>query len=277
MEISKHICFKPHEVPTLVHYLRNNKVPFEDDEGLSVLDIYESSIHWPYIEKQVRSANLFCLSETIYSTEELRNAQWLSIRSQWRFGYPQPEDDFKYESITYTRRNWCPQCSSGLEQINPFRIKKVPKWGQRHFAELNWVGDELFVDDTAQVALTQAGTSGISFLEVCNKKGADIFRNIRQIQVERTLDMGLQTDGVSIREMLYCPKCGISKFVLSGIGMLSFRKEVFENQPDFVKTREFFGSGHYAARIILVRQKVYQTIIENGLGRGLVFEPVELV
>lgn len=277
MEISKHICFNPHEVPAMAHYLRSNNIPFDDDEELSVLDIYESSVHWAYIEKQVQRANLFCLSETIYSAEELRNAEWLYLRSQWRFGYPQPEDDFQFEDITYTRRNYCTQCSSGLAQTNPFRIKKAPKWGQRHFGELNWVGDELFVDDTAEELLKKEGITGISFLEVFNKNGTEIFPNIRQMRVENVLNMGLQTDCASVRDVAICPKCGTPKIVLSGVGMLSFRREVFDKQTDLVKTGEIFGSGHYATRIILVRQKVYQMIVKGRLDRGLTFEPVELV
>ena len=277
MEIRKHICFQPHKVPKLVEYLRKNQVPFVDDEDLCVLDIYESSHHWEFVKNQVSSANLFCLTETIYSKKELQNAQWLHMRSQWRFGYPQPEDDFHYENITYSRKNHCPECSSGLEQTSPFRIKKAPKWGKRHFAELNWVGDELFVDDAAEFVLTQAVISGISFGEVCNKNGTEVIPGIRQMQIERILDLGLKADRPSIREMAACPRCGIAKFVPSGIGMLAFSKEIFENQPDIVKSGEIFGSGHYASRIILIRQNVYQVLASSKLDRGLVFEPIALV
>ena len=277
VEIQKHVCFRIDEAPALVEYLMRNRISYEPGEILSCLDIYESDPHWIFIAEQIKQCNLLCRSETVFTKEELCNTEWLSMRSQWRFGYPQPEDDFNYENITYTRRNYCPKCSSGLKQTNPFRIKKAPKWGKRHFAELNWVGDELFVDDTAVTVLTQEGITGISFLEVQNKKGAEIFSNIRQLQVETVLDLGLQTDSASVREVTLCPECGIPKFLLNGIGMLSFRKEIFENQPDVVKTGEIFGSDHYAARIILVRQKVYQTILRNKLERGLVFEPIELV
>ncbi len=277
MEISRHICFKPHKVPEMVQYLRRNNVPFEDDEEMSVLDIYESSAHWPYIEKHVQSAKLFCLCETIYSSEELQNAKWLSIRSQWRFGYPQPEDDFNYENITYARRNCCPQCSSGLQQTNPFRIKKAPQWGKRHFAELNWIGDEIFLDGMARAVLLREGITGISFYDVYNKKGTECFDGISQLLVNTILDSGIQEETPSIRQVIPCPACGIVKFLPSGIGMLKFRREIFSNQPDVVKTCEVFGSDHYAARKILVRQKVYQTIIQNGIDRGLVFEPIGLV
>ena len=161
--------------------------------------------------------------------------------------------------------------------MSPFRIKKEPKWGQRHFAELNWVGDELFLDPTAEELLKQEGITGISFCEVHDKKGTEVFPSIRQLVVNTILGLGLQADSKSIREVTSCPVCGIPKYLLSGIGMLSIQKEIFDNKPDVVKTGEIFGSDHYAARTILVRQKVYQTLLRNKLDRGLVFEPIELV
>ncbi len=260
----------------LVDYLNKNQIPFERGGIVSSFDIYEDDAHWDFVSAYIKRNHLFCLSETEYTRRELCSAEWLRMRSQWRFGYPQPEDDFNYENITYTREDRCPKCNCGLRQINPFRIKKTPKWGQRHFAELNWVGDELFLDNTAEIALKQEGIAGVSFLDVSNKKGDEIYSDIRQLRVESVLDLGLQTDRASIREIAHCPECGIPKYVTSGIGMLSFRREIFENQPDIVKSGEYFGSGHYAARVILVRQKVYQTILHNKLDRGLVFEPIEL-
>lgn len=276
MEIQKHICFREDEVPSLVEYLIRNQIVFDSNEILSGLDIYESNPHWSFVDEQIQRHNLFCQSETIFSKEELRNARWLSMRSQWRFGYPQPEDNFKYETITYTRTNYCSECSSGLLQINPFRIKKEPKWGQRHFAELNWVGDELFLSNTAEELLTQERITGISFLDVYDKKGVNVFPGIRQLAVDNVLPLGLEADSKSVREVEVCPVCGIPKYLLSGIGMLSFQGKIFDDKPDIVKTGEIFGSGHYAARIILVRQKVYQTLMHYKLDRGLVFEPVEL-
>ena len=277
MRIRKHICFRADESPMLVDYLNKNQIPFERGGIVSNFDIYEDDAHWDFISAYIKRNHLFCLSETEYTKRELCSAQWLRMRSQWRFGYPQPESNFNYEDITYTRKDCCPKCNCGLKQINPFRIKKAPKWGQRHFAELNWVGDELFLDNTAETVLKQEGITGVSFLDVCNKKGDEIYPDIRQLQVESVLDLGLQTDRARIREIAHCPECGITKYVTSGIGMLSFRREIFENQPDIVKSGEYFGSGHYAARVILIRQKVYETILRNKLDRGLVFEPIELV
>lgn len=276
MEVSKHICFQEEKVPQLERYLRDNNIVYKTGD-ISTLDIYESNPHWAYIANLVEYNNLFCLSETIFSEDELSSAEWLTVRSQWRFGYPQPENDFEYESYTYTRDNSCRQCGCGLRQIDSFRIKKPPKWGKRCFAELNWVGDELFVSDYAKSMLNIGSISGISFLPVKNKKGIEIFSDISQLVVSVILEEGLVRNRQSIRAIEECSQCGSNKYILSGIGMLAFRRECFINKPDIVKTSEFFGSGHYATHKIIVRQNVYKLIVANRMDRGLVFQPIELV
>lgn len=277
MEINKHVCFRMDESPKLLAYLIEHNIEFQPGEIISCVDIYESNPHWEYISMWVRQEKLLCRSETEFTKQELENAEWLTMRSQWRFGYPQPEGNFEYENITYTRRNYCPECSSGLVQVNPFRIKKVPKWGRRHFAELNWIGDELFVSDTAKSILESHNISGISFMGVQDKAGKEFFSDISQLIIHNIIEEGLFESKASIRQINSCPNCGITKYVPSGIGMLAFRKEIFDNQADIVKTGDLFGSDHYAAKVIIVRQSVYQMILQNNLERGLVFEPIELL
>jgi hypothetical protein len=277
MEINKHVCFRLDEAPRLINYLQQNNIEYEMGEIISSIDLYESSPHWAHISECVEQEKLLCHSETVFTKQELQNAEWLTMRSQWRFDYPQPEGDFDYENITYTRQNYCPECSSRLVQVNPFRIKNPPKWGRRHFAELNWVGDELFVSDTAKSIFEGHNISGISFMKVQDKAGKEFFTDISQLIIHNIIDEGLFESKASIREINTCPNCGITKYLLSGIGMLAFQRKIFDNQPDIVKTGDLFGSGHYAARTIVVRQTVYQTIIQNNLERGLVFEPIELL
>ena len=278
MEIKKHICFQNRKAPLLYQYLQQNQIPFKEDDSLSVLDICQSDPHWPGVQRFVSHYGLLCQSETLYSEKERRNAQWLRMRSASRLGYPQPENDFDYEKdITYTRAEWCPICSSGLKQIGPFRMKRPPKWGKRCFAELNWVGDELFLNDAAREILTDAGISGISFRDVKNSSGKEASPDISQLVVHTQLQPGLIVNRPSIRSVSICPNCGVPKYLPSGIGMECYCRDIFENMPDIVKTGEIFGSDHYAARNILVRQNVYRAIREHKLDRGLVFDPIELI
>jgi hypothetical protein len=227
--------------------------------------------------KYVQNKELLCLSETVFSKNELSSAQWLTVRSQWRNEYPQPENAFAYERITYTNESHCRECGAGLVQSNPFRIKKAPKWGNRHFMMLNWVEDELFTDQAVKTLFSESHVSGITFTDVHNSKGELTFPEIQQMVITGLLPPAISLNGQSIDKVFTCAQCGTLKYHPTGIGMHSFRREAFENAPDIVKTSEVYGWGHGASRLILVNQKVYRLIIQNKLDRSLVFEPVLLV
>lgn len=275
MEINKHVCFYEEESPELLNYLKANNIPFNGD-NLLVMDIYESDPHWKFIGKCVEEHKLLCLSRACFSKQEVEESKWLRVRSMWLNGYPQPEDGFNYETITYTRKNYCTECGSGLIQTDAFRLKKAPKWGRRHFMMLNWVSDELFVNEIAKAVLEREKITGISFKEVKNKKGDEIYEGVYQLVITNLLEPGCIAEKSSLHEVLLCPKCGVKKFHANGKGKIAFRRSIFDSAPDIVKTGDLFGWGHAAPREIIVRQNVYQTIMKHDIGRGLDFEPIDL-
>lgn len=277
MRIKKHIAFREDESVELVSYLKNNNIPYDKGAIISALDIFDDDPYWPNINEFVENKKLICLSETIFSKNELSAAQWLTVRSQWRNGYPQPENAFAYTHITYSDQAHCTECGAGLVQVNPFRIKKAPKWGNRHFMMLNWIDDELFVDASVKTVFCNNCVSGITFKEVHSKKGEMAFPEIQQMVITDILPPGIRLNGQSIDEVFICAKCGTPKYHPTGIGMHSFQREIFMNAPDIVRSNEVFGWGHGADRLILINQKVYQLITQNKLDRGLVFAPVLLV
>ena len=276
MDINVYICFRTDEAPKLIDYFEKNQIPYVSGEMVCSVDILQSSIYWPAIYDFINEYQLLVFRETLFTKAELAAAEWLKVRSKWRAGYPQPEGNFEYECITYNSRH-CDLCGCGLEQIDSFRIKKLPKWGKRNFFELNWIGDELFVSDRAQQVLEQKNITGISFKEVKNKNGTEVIPNVRQMFIHNLLCAGMIEDGSYIKDTYICPKCLTKKFLPSGIGMMQFHREIFKNAPDVVKTAEIFGSGHYAARDIVIRNHVYRALTENSLDASLVFEPIKLV
>ena len=141
---------------------------------------------------------------------------------------------------------------------------------------LNWVFDELFIDDTAKNLLQNSGLSGFSFMEVHNKKGTAVIEGTYQMIIPTILPEGLVPILPAIDDIYPCKHCGTDKFLQSGRGMTIFKKEIFENAPDIVKTFEVFGSGCVAARLIIISQKMYKFLTENHLDRSLCFEPIEL-
>lgn len=277
MDIKWHICFKPAKEPELYNYLLSTGIPVDYDEILSAFDILESDPSWPFIEAYMQNHKLLFLTETIFSKQELAAAEWLSIRSKWQFGYPQPVDDYLYEQITYDGNLICKSCGSNLVQKDHFRLLKTPKWGKRGFGELFWVGDELFVNERTMNCLSREDLSGIAFDVVKNKSGTTVLPDIYQLKIPHILDCGLDIAKTPHKKINVCTHCGTVKYVLNGIGPITMRREVFQNAPDFVKSGDIFGDRLYASRRKIVRQKAYQVIINKHLDRGLVFEPINLI
>ena len=50
---------------------------------------------------------------TEFTKQEIAQADWLNMHSEWHHGYPQPEDAFGYNGLTYDIAAACPECSVG--------------------------------------------------------------------------------------------------------------------------------------------------------------------
>ena len=278
MEINKHICFTNEKNPRLLRYLTKNGINFKaNTKFCSVLDIFESSPYWNDIADILSKEKAVCVSDTRFSKKELQNAEWMTVRSVWHNGYPQPESNFDYEDITYTRENKCSACGVGLSQTDSFRLKKVPNWGSKHFMMLNWIQDELFVSEHAKNLLEKAEFKDISFLTVRNKTGKEILPDVFQINIQSVVPNGFVEGRRDLHGILICPECNSVRYHPNGIGMHQFKKEIFDNAPDIVKTSDQFGWGKAASSLILINQKVYRFIVENHLERSLEFQPIELI
>ncbi|QKE76100.1 hypothetical protein HPK19_25185 (plasmid) [Arthrobacter citreus] len=262
----------------LEQFLTLNEIPFDLEYGIGVFEIFEDNEHWEEINKNADQYDLLSLVETIYSPKEFINAEWLSVRSKWRWAYPQPEGNMAYEHITYNDENLCDGCGRGLVQKDSFRLKKTPKWSSKNFLILNWIEDELFISSKAKTELQKSRLKGIDFYEV--KKSAKdnvILDDVHQIYINVQLDPGMLSENDTIASTLHCKECGGTKFITSGRG-LKFKKNIFDNiDVDIIKSSETFGDGHMCARIIFVSQEFFQFIKKNKLDRNLEFEPILLV
>ena len=198
MRVHNHIAFRSDNHPQIIGYLINHNIPFSQGKIITTLDMASDDQYWPNIKSILSETGLRYSSETEYSTEELSSAEWLTIRSQWRCGYPQPENAMGYKLFTYSKDNLCPQCGSGIIQTKPFCMIKTPNWGTRHFMMLNWVEDQLFMDDSAKQILTSGGISGFSCQPVLDKKGQKELPNVKQLVVHNKLAFGIVSNRPSI-------------------------------------------------------------------------------
>lgn len=259
----------------LIKLLDRYNVAYAPGETLTILELFEDDPHYYEILKFLTAHGIRqTLWEAVYSQNEIDAAQWLSCRSTWRYGYPQPDQENKgYRFSTYDITNYCEQCGKGLVQKENFILKKEPNWGARNFLMINWVHDELFVSSKAESILKEAGLTGFRFCDVSTRTG-DKMPGIKQLYIENYIDNGLSNE--SVQNELICSRCGYKR-IMQKPGYIYYHKKCFENVSyDIVKSQEKFGEITCASLIIISRE-FYSILKENKVDRGLAFEPVILV
>ncbi len=281
MDVWNHIGFSKIVHKELWDYVREHNIPVNHrpDEHIASIQMYTSDPRWQWIETYMKAKRQSWISDTIFTKEELQQAQWMRVRSEWVTGYPEPMDGFAYQTITYTKDDYCAACGIGLKQVDCFRMKKVPSWGRRHFFSLFWESDELFVSEAVKRVFSLEGITGVEFMPVKNRSGTQVFEGIFQLRIQKTLEEGLICDLKNLKSSSICPQCARRKSVDNEGMMTQFKKNIFEGAPDVVKTGDYFGvAGNLSPeREIIISQKVYQCIIKNKLEKNLMFYPIELV
>jgi hypothetical protein len=285
----------------LIQLLDKLKIPYNEEEksfgegsehySLEFF-LYEDDPNFKDKSKQVEKFKLEPQFGTEFSKEDDENAEWFWM-STGQFGYPQPEDN--YFELTYAKENVCLLCQIGKQQIHPFRLRAEPKAKHSQFLGLNWVFDEIFVREQAIRQFAESGISGIRYSHPIINKTKLPSETLQQIHVDTILQPGLLTDNLEFeicqkptdkKQVAFLKKinpgwldkpfCGQKKYNFPKKGAMTFKKDIFKDQPDFVKPFEWFGSGGSATRPILVSQNVRQLIIRNKL-RGTSFTPITFV
>lgn len=208
------------------------------------------------------------------------------------FGYPQPES--KYNSITYSDKVGCPTCWIGHQQIDEFRFRGEPKPLKNQITGLNWVFDQIFVRKIVKTVFEEERFTGVEFSSPVYNKNKKPILEFYQLRINTVLkpsllNMDLGTEicefpkneksakflKTNRSKLVEGPFCGQLKYNFPQGQVLTFKKEVFDGQPDFVRTYEWFGSGGSANRPILVSERVKEVIEEKMFKRAF-FEKLEL-
>ena len=274
MDFKHRILFNKVKDKELINFFDEQKIDYENTEfSFVILEVLESNKFWSEINKYLIAKNITSLTEGVYSKREIEQARWISIRSKLRWQYPQPAGNGNYKNITYSKENYCNQCKTGLTQIDSFRVKKTPRWRKNCFLMLNWIEDELFLSDNAKNILTNSGMRGFRFFDVV-KNDSTKLEDFNQLKVNEILSPGLIDQDNTIKEMHKCNKCGVTKYVTSGRGLV-YREVVFRNDVDMVNSFELFGLS--GMRDIFINQKFYQVIINNGMDKNIEFVPIKLI
>lgn len=263
----------------VMRFLKRYGIAFQQDELIGTTVIFEDDDVFTAVRAFFEKKDVVDVVDAVYDKSELETADWLTIKSEWWSQYPEPKESMGYMFTTYDASAYCPgidgkyRCGKGLVQKQPFVIKKCPNWGSRNFMMLNWVPDELFVSTKAAAILAESKLKGFSFLDVLDPSQRP-YDSVKQLKVKNHLPKSLAQE--SVKERFVCPACGFEKF-LTTVGPMKFYKSAFADiDCDIVKTEDAFGEIGCNS-MILVSHSFYAAIVKNKIGKGLIFEPIEIV
>jgi hypothetical protein len=212
-------------------------------------------------------------------------------------GYPQPDGDFGYLDATYDLSDACPTCGVGKKQENPFRFKSEPKARRRHFLGLNWVFDQIFIQDEIKEKIEAENIQGISFSRPVIHKSGEPMVSIYQLHVETYLSAPFE--GHNLRtEICEKPKdpdmlkflkatgsalakgpfCGQRKFNYpkSEDERICIHSSSLNADSDAIRMNEWFGSGGSSGQPILFSER-FKNLIERMAWRGISFYPIDII
>lgn len=257
-------------------YKRNLKHKLDKETYILVIEIFEDDKEWSNLNSLMENNNISSLKSCIYSKREKEDAEWLAIRSKYRWGYPQPDDESDYKNVTYDSANYCSSCGCGLIQKESFKVKNEPNWGKRNFLMLNWVETEIFTNNSVVKQLSKYQLKGLAFTDVLNYKTNIKIENLNQIKIENTLNEGILDIKDTISKKLICSKCNSIKYIMTGKG-IAYRQSAFNTRYDMVKSYENFGDGLMCGKLIFISQRLYKILCQNGWDKELSIQPLQLI
>ncbi|MFK7771008.1 MAG: hypothetical protein AB8F94_02670 [Saprospiraceae bacterium] len=130
------------------------------------------------------------------------NKKWFHI-STGQFGYPQPEDG--YEEITYSKNKGCKTCGIGKEEVSQFRFRKEPRAKHSQFFGLNWVFDQIFIQEIVKKEFEKSGVTGVHYSKPIFHKSEKELASIYQLNINTILPKSLIGDNLST-EICELPK-----------------------------------------------------------------------
>jgi hypothetical protein len=218
-----------------------NRIDIEKNlENLAILNLIDS---WG-IQKFVG---------TTFEKSETENAALLVYVGVWENGYPMPDSDGVFKSLTYDLTEYCPECGIGKKQKSPFRLKRSPKWGSKLMFELNWIYDEVFVEKAFYEKVFKK--FGLDYDKVLLVSNDSVIDNTIQLKIPFTnAKLNLENHPFEI-----CGKCKRKKFNPQIEGFFPSFEETLRIQPIF-KSHEFFGTGAEAHNKIFIARDLYKEL-----------------
>ncbi len=282
MEIIHHIGFNSLSSIDLSNAIselniKSEVVNLPKDGGMIIsFDISESDTLWASVFELLKKYKGFeiyrgnDIFDTIFSDQEIRNAEWLRLIPTFDQGYPQPEGNWPFEQFSLVEV--CPSCGI-YKQDNPLRMKKEPSLSGNSF--MSFIGKgEIFATKEVFSRFQENQAKGYESWDVIIHKTEKPSEKVHQIFVLEEATPGL----LYTEEMrkVGCQKCGTVKYYPHRNGIMYLKRESLISDMDFVRTSEWFGIGLNAYQGILVSNRIAQLILDNGW-QGVQMKVVGLV
>ena len=227
-------------------------------------DIFDEDANWPEVANLIERYKLTKMSYTTFTKGELNQANYLDIGASGHTGYPMPDDDFGYQSITYDSSNVCNKCWNGVVQIAPFRFRNAPSWGSKSIMQLNWVYDQFFVKPETWEEVFQP--FGIGCKEVIHHRRKIVLDEVVQLDISTLVDLKMDDNEYRFE---ICPECGKKRY---HPGLYGYYPEPAATDAAMFKSTQVFGSGGSSFRRVMISRALYKKLLEVKF-KGLYFHP----
>lgn len=262
---------------TLINEIRLHKEVNVDTSTIApfaTFDLFpENPEDVPWIQK-LDQLGILHATALEYTDQELESAVCLTATPIcYNNYYPQPEDDFEYQRVTYRKLIPCQSCGANLIQVNDFCIQQAPKVWKPPFQQINWVADELFISSRVRSLLAASSLTGFSFRTVWSQKTKRPLDSVYQIVIEQISPPAFCPEKMEAVGQTVCPECGTRRYTVPQGTPLVLRRDVIEEMDaDIWKSSEYFGQGGVWARMILISNRFYGFLVANHLNRQFRFE-----
>lgn len=268
MKIKYRLTFRSEKVSDLANYLLAHNLANEEkmsNEIITSVTVKEGQKHWAFLSAFVNHKNVGVRSSLEFTKKEFAEADWYRLSAPYRFGYPQPEDDWLERRFTY--RDYDNITGIYSQQVSSFRIVKNPKT-KKDFFSLHWV-NELFCKKSVVESLKKEMIAGFDVWPVLINKSNQDSKEICQLTVTKTT----QAKGLHKAHKSYLAKPGLYKYIRRGDQPIKFSSELLDETTDVVLSQEFFGANRVAIPYILISKKFYN-VVNKYKWKGLKIEPV---
>ncbi|HET8685344.1 MAG TPA: hypothetical protein VFM18_01620, partial [Methanosarcina sp.] len=192
MEIIHQVNFNSTQEPRLARFIEESGLKFDAirlQNGSAIrLLIPESHPSWTSILKWVNQRSVRDKCDTIFSTQEILDAEWLRVTNIPAFGYPQPESSWVTRPNNLV--NFCHTCGT-YEQTTPFHISKEPRMRKYKFMSLEWTGGIIFTFPEILESISSSDIKGYEPWNAIIHKTKEPAKNIYQLFVPNTTHSGL--------------------------------------------------------------------------------------